>query len=156
MAHSRSRSSRVVAAAFSALLAASLLLAACGDGTADSTTTTGPAVTIPPGSVIAEFQTADGERYRVLLEGEAADNARLLFAGEEAPRIPNGIIRPGDGGVNPGHEWHVTEVEFADLTMEVCDGTVSYVDDLGYQGFVDAHGDRFCPWMAVLVDVIEP
>lgn len=53
--------------------------------------------------------------------------------------------------MNPGHEWHVIEVEFADMTMEVCDGTVSYVDDLGYEGFVAQHGDRFCPWGAVLV-----
>lgn len=154
MADSSPRSSRIAAAAFSAFLAASLSLTACGGGTAESTTT-GPAVTIPPGSVIAEFQTADGERYRVLLEGEAADNARLLSAGEEAPRIPNGVIRPGDGGINLGHEWHVTEVEFADMAMEVCDGTVSYVDGLGYDAFVAQHGERFCPWGAQLVGLVE-
>ena len=41
------------------------------------------------------------------------------------------------------------------MTMEVCDGTVSYVDDLGYEGFVPRHGDRFCPWGAEIVDLIE-
>jgi hypothetical protein len=49
----------------------------------------------------------------------------------------------------------VTDVEFADMAIEVCDGTVSYVDDLGYEGFVAQHGDRFCPWAAELVDLIE-
>ena len=143
-------------AAFAALLiTAAVLLAACGGRTGEGTTTTGPAVTIPEGAVIAEFETPDGERYRALLDGDAADNARLLFAGGEAPRIPNGLIHPGDGGVNLGHEWHVTDVEFADMAIEVCDGTVSYVDDLGYEGFVAQHGDRFCPWAAELVGLIE-
>jgi hypothetical protein len=77
-----------------------------------------------------------------LLTGEAADVARRLFTGEEGPRIPNGLIQPGDGGVNLGHDWHVTEVEFADMATEVCDGTVSYIDGLGYEGYVEQHGDR--------------
>ncbi len=131
MAANSFRPSWAAGPAVSVLPAALLFLAACGGGAGESTTTSGPALTIPPGSVIADSQTDDGERYRVLLEGEAADNPRRLFAGEDAPRIPNGAIRPGDGGVNLGHEWHVTDVEFADMTMEVCDSTVSYVDDLG-------------------------
>jgi len=49
----------------------------------------------------------------------------------------------------------VTEVEFADMAIEVGDGTVSYIDDLGYEGFVAQHGDRCCPWSAELVDLIE-
>ena len=54
------------AAPVSVLLAASLFLAACGGSPAQSTTTT-PSATVPTGFVIAEFQTDDGERYRVLL-----------------------------------------------------------------------------------------
>jgi len=137
------------------VLLVAFAFASCGDDGAGETTTV-PDTLLPPGAVIAEFETPDGERYRALLEGGAAETARLAFAEGEHPGIPNGLIRPGDGGVNLGHDWHVTEVEFADFTMEVCDGTVSYIDDLGYLGFVDAHGDRFCPWMAVLVDLIEP
>ena len=49
----------------------------------------------------------------------------------------------------------MTEVEFADMAIEVGDGTVSYIDDLGYEGFVAQHGDRFCPWSAELVDLTE-
>lgn len=133
-----------------ALVGALLLtvsVAACGDD--DSTTT------LPNGSVIAEFRTSDGETYRVLLTGDAAAQARAAFSTGDHPGIPNGLIRPGDGGVNLGHEWHVVDVEFADMTIEVCDGTVSYVDDLGYDEFVSQHGNQFCPWSADLVDLIE-
>ncbi|WKZ82133.1 MAG: hypothetical protein QY307_08575 [Acidimicrobiia bacterium] len=143
----------------------SLSIAACGGDAADTTTTAPPATTLPPvstvptttlpdGSVIAVFETPDGETYRVLLTGTAAEQARQAFAAGERPGIPNGVIQPGDGGVNTGHDWHVIEVEFADFTIEVCDGTVSYVDDLGYEEFVSQHGDRFCPWAAELVDLI--
>jgi len=72
-----------------------------------------------------------------------------------SPGIPDGFMLPGDGGVNAGHKRHVTEVEFADMAIEVCDGAVSYVDDLGYEGFIAQHGDRFCPWSAELVDLTE-
>jgi hypothetical protein len=136
-----------------------LAVVACGDTAGDTTTTTpttGPTTTVPSdGSVIAEFRTSDGQTYRILLTGEAAAQARAAFAAGEYAGIPNGLIHPGDGGVNIGHDWHVTDVEFADMTIEVCDGTVSYIDDLGYDEFVSQHGDRFCPWSAELVDLIE-
>lgn len=124
---------------------------ACGES-ANTPTTTVPA----EGSVIAEFRTPDGETYRTLLTGETAAQARSGFAADEYVGIPNGYIRPGDGGVNTGHGWHVVDVAFADMTIEVCDGTVSYIDDLGYDEFVAQHGDQFCPWGAELVDLIEP
>ena len=139
---------------------------ACGSDDAGSTTTTSTTVpstttvpttttTMPDGSVIAEFETDDGETYHVRLDGTAAEQARSAWEAGERPGIPNGLIQPGDGGVNTRHDWHVVEVEFADMAMEVCDGTVSYVDDLGYEEFVQQHGDRFCPWGAELVDLIE-
>jgi hypothetical protein len=134
------------------LLVLATTLVACGDDDTAGTTTT----TLPDGSVIAEFRTPDGETYRTLLSGDAAERARQAFESGEAVGIPNGRIQPGDGGVNIGHDWHVTDVEFADITIEVCDGTVSYVDELGHDEFVSQHGDRFCPWGATLVDLVEP
>jgi hypothetical protein len=104
--------------------------------------------------VIAEFETDDGATYRILLTGSSAEQARAAWDAGTRPGIPNGLIQPGDGGVNTDHEWHITEVEFADMTMELCDGTVSYVDGLGYDAFTQQHGDRFCPWGAELVDLI--
>lgn len=138
-------------------LTLTVAVAACGDSAGDTTTTTAPDTTVPAdGSVIGEFRTPDGETYRTLLTGEAAAQARAAFAAGEYVGIPNGYIRPGDGGVNVGHEWHIVDVEFADMTIEICDGTVSYIDDIGYDEFVEQHGDQFCPWGAELVDLIEP
>lgn len=137
-----------------ALLGALLVvIAACGDASGGTTTTSTPTTT-PDGALIAEFRTPDGETYRVRLEGEAAEHARDATAGTNIG-IPNGLIQPGDGGVNIGHDWHVVEVEFADMAIEVCDGTVSYIDDLGYDEFVSQHGDRFCPWDATFVGIVE-
>lgn len=141
-----------------AVAVCSVLIAACGGDGEASTTTTGPGTTTTTaaaGSVIAEFETPDGGRYRARLEGAAAEAAREALATGTSPGIPNGVIQPGDGGVNLGHDWHVVDVEFADMAIEVCDGTVSYVDGLGYQAFVAQHGDRFCPWSAVLVGLTE-
>jgi len=127
-----------------------LLVTGCGHGDAGTTTSTRDG-----GSVIAEFETPDGETYRVLLTGDAAETARRAFAAGENPGIPNGRIRPGDGGINAGHDWHIEDVEFADMAIEVCDGTVSYIDDLGFEEYTAQHGDRYCPWDADLVDLAD-
>ena len=128
-------------------LASLLLLAACGDDDAGTTT-------LPEGAVIAEFRTADGN-FRVLLTGTAAEQARAAFADGTQPGIPNGKILRGDGGINIGHDWHLVEVEFADFTVEVCDGTASYIDEIGYDAWVAGAGDRYCPWSAELIGITE-
>jgi hypothetical protein len=108
----------------------------------------------PEGSAIATFRTPDGATYRVLFQ-DPADVARLeeALAGDGNAGIPTGRLQPGDGGVNEGHDWHVVEAELVDMAMEICDGSVSYLDDLGYERFVAEHSDRFCPWLAEVVEV---
>ncbi len=125
------------------------LVAACGDDDAGTTTTT-----LPEGAVIAEFSTPDGN-FKVLLTGTAAEQARTAFANGTQPGIPNGRILRGDGGVNTGHDWHLVEVEFADLAIEVCDGTANYIDTIGYDEWIANAGDRYCPWGAQLIAVTE-
>lgn len=103
--------------------------------------------------VVVTFRVADSEEYRILLTDPAdIAIAEQLLAGEEAPRIPSGVIvRGGDGGVNTGYSWHIDPdtVEFAEITIELCDGLPSYVEDGSLSG------DRFCPWSAE-VTAIEP
>lgn len=106
-------------------------------------------------SVVAEFRTPDGVSYRILLDGDAAERVRDAHRTGERPGIPVGRINRGDGGINTGHDWHITEVEFADMAIEVCDGNAGYIDELGYDAFVDQHGDYFCPWSAELVGVAD-
>lgn len=93
-----------------------------------------------------------GERYRVLVtDPDQIAIANALLAGEQAPSIPNGRIVRGDPDVNTGWSWHIDpdDFAFADMTIELCDGLPSYVED----GTLS--GDRFCPWSAEVVDV-EP
>ena len=138
-----------------ALLAATALFAACGTAPAAPTAapaspTAPPAVSpSPSGAVVVTFQVGD-EQYRILLtDADDIAVAQRLLAGEEAPSIPNGLIVRGDPGVNTGYSWHIdpASVEFADMTIELCDGLPSFVED----GTLE--GDRFCPWGAGVVDI---
>ena len=144
-----------------------LLVAACSAGAPSATPTptaessraapSTPAPSTVPSAdpadegVVVTFRVADAEEYRVLLTDPAdIAIAEQLLAGEEAPRIPNGmIVRGGDGGVNIGYSWHIDpdSVEFAELTIELCDGLPSYVENGSLSG------DRFCPWSAEVIDI---
>jgi hypothetical protein len=93
-----------------------------------------------------------GEEYRILLtDADDIAIAQRLLAGDEAASIPSGLIVRGQTGVNTGYSWSIDpgSVEFADMTIEVCDGLPSHVED----GTLE--GDRYCPWSAEVVS-IEP
>lgn len=128
-------------------LVALAAVAACDGAAAPSV---GPSVA-PEGPVVVTFEVAGDERYRVLLtEPDDIAVARRLLAGEDAPGIPNGrVIR--ETGVNTGWSWSIdpADIEFADMTIEVCDGIPSDVE----AGNVTS--DRYCPWSAQVV-AIEP
>ena len=120
--------------------------------TADVTASPTPAAT-PSGStgssVVVTLQVRE-EEYRIELTDPAdIDIALAHLAGEEAPGIPNGRIVYGDPGVNEGYSWHIdpNDIEWADLTTEVCDGLPSDVEDHHISG------DRYCPWSAQVIAV---
>ena len=124
-----------------AIAALTLDLLACGPSTGSPTPSLGP--------VIATFEVAGDERFRVLLTEPAdIDVARRLLAGEDVPGIPNGrIVR--DRGVNTGYAWSLdpNDIAFTDETDEDCDGSPSDVES----GQIS--GDRYCPSAAVVVAV---
>jgi hypothetical protein len=102
--------------------------------------------------VIVTFRVAGSQEYKIRLTDPAdIEIARKLLAGEEAPRIPNGVVVRGDPDVNAGYSWHIDpeSVEFADLTTEVCDGLPSDVE----QGLIAS--DRYCPWSAEVITIDE-
>ena len=102
--------------------------------------------------VVVTFRVADVEEYRIRLTDPAdIEIARKLLAGEEAPRIPNGVVVRGDPDVNVGYTWHINpeSVEFADFTMEVCDGLPSDVE----KGIITS--DRYCPWSTEVIAIDE-
>jgi hypothetical protein len=108
-----------------------------------------------PGVVTGAIVTlrVGDEEYRVLLtDDDDIATAEQLAAGDRSPLIPVGtIVRTDDGGVNAGYSWHIdpASFEWAELTMEVCDGRPSFVED----GTLS--GEIFCPWSAEVVSV-EP
>lgn len=58
--------------------------------------------------------------------------------------FPAGTIVAGDGGYNMGWGWHFSQVQMAEVAIELCDGRPSMVQaDLPYWlGTVK----QFCPW----------
>lgn len=134
-----------------AVLVASL--SACSPGSTPSPSPAPSASPSPTSSAVIVTIRVVGETYRVLLTDPAdIAVARDLLAGKEAPRIPNGkVVRGDDGGVNAGYSWHIdpSDFEWADVTIEVCDGKPSDVA----AGTITS--DRFCPWSAEVV-AIDP
>ncbi len=118
-----------------------LAVAGCGGGGGEGSSQ-------PDGPVVVTFEVVD-QRFKVLLTEPAdIDTARRLLAIEDVPSIPNGrVLR--ETGVNEGYSWSLdpNDIEFADVTIEVCDGLPSDVEE----GVIS--GDRYCPWSAVVVAV---
>lgn len=114
---------------------AAALLAIVGSACGDSPTS-------PSGTAVVTFGVGS-ETFRVQLVGDRQiEAARAAQAGGTA-RIPNGRIVAGQG-VNTGWSWHLEDVEFAEVAIELCDGRPSDVERQGSQ----FGGGRFCPWNA--------
>jgi hypothetical protein len=101
----------------------------------------------PSSARTATFRVAN-ETFRVALT--TADQIAAAEAARDGrgPRIPNGRIVAGTG-VNTGWNWHLVDVEFADATIELCDGRPSDVEREG----VAYGGGRYCPWGATVTAI---
>ena len=107
----------------------------------------GDSPTSPSDVAVVTFNVA-GETFRVqLVDGRQIEAARAAQNGGAA-RIPNGRIVPG-AGVNAGWSWHLENVEFVEVAIELCDGRPSDVERQGAQ----FGGGRFCPWSARVVAI---
>lgn len=115
------------------LLLVTAVLASCSDAATGIST---------GGTFIVAVGT---EQFRVRIDNALlASQARRMMNRQEQQKIINGELDRGDGGFNTGYSWHMKPgtIEFADVTMELCDGTPSYVE-----AHVDEWiGQRYCPW----------
>jgi hypothetical protein len=103
----------------------------------------------PSPSAVVTFDVV-GETFRVQLnDAETIAAARAAQAGGPAT-IPNGRIVVG-AGVNVGWSWHLEDVEFAEVTIELCDGRPSDVERAG----PSYGGGRYCPWGARITSIAE-
>lgn len=119
-----------------AFILAAALTAACGGG-----------ATTPSPARIATFRVVD-ETFRVALTTAEQVAAAEAARDGRGPKIPNGRIVAGTG-VNTGWSWHLVDVEFADATIELCDGRPSDVERAG----PSYGGGRYCPWGATLTAI---
>jgi hypothetical protein len=104
-------------------------------------------LTAPSTGAVATFAVAS-ETFRVALStAEQLAAARAAQSGGRE-KIPIGRIVPGTQ-VNAGWSWHLEDVTFADVTIELCDGRPSDVERAGVQ----FGGGRFCPWSATVVRI---
>jgi hypothetical protein len=103
--------------------------------------------TAPSTGAVATFAVA-GETFRVALS--TADQVAAAHAAQSGGRekIPIGRIAPGTQ-VNAGWSWHLEDIRFAEVTIELCDGRPSDVERAGVQ----FGGGRFCPWSATVVRI---
>jgi len=125
-----------------AALAAALLLVAAGLAGCSSPTE-------PSERALVTFRVG-AEQFRVQLNSqEQVDAARRAQQGGRA-RIPSGRIVPGTSE-NTGWSWHLEDVNFAEVTIELCDGLPSDVE----RGSVQFGGGRFCPWSASVISIVE-
>jgi hypothetical protein len=123
-------------------LAAVAIAAACLSACDESPTT-------PSSSAIVTFQVSN-EQFKVrLTTAEQLAAAQAARSGGPA-RIPNGRIVVGRD-VNAPWNWHLVDVEFAEVTVEVCDGRPSDVE----RNAASFGGGRFCPWSATIVRIDE-
>ena len=121
--------------ALAALTAA--LAAGCGDDTPASPSM-GAVVTV----------AVSGETFRIALTTAEQIAATRAAQSGAAARIPIGRVVTGTQ-VNTGWSWHLEDVSFVEVAIELCDGRPSDVERAGIQ-FGDG---RFCPWSATVVRI---
>jgi hypothetical protein len=108
----------------------------------------------PSGPTVATFEVAGGpQTYKIeLATPELIQHAKDLMAGSEEARIPVGKIVRDDPSVNEPWSWHIdpATLEFADATIEVCDGLPEFVED----GTLTS--DTYCPWLTTVIEITGP
>lgn len=107
------------------------------------------------GGVLATFLVVD-ETFKLWVTSETTIQQILdLQAGLSLATIPNGplVLGGGPGEYNAPYSWHLDpeRTEMAELTIEVCSGKPSFVED-DLDQWVNVVG-HFCPWSAELVSV---
>ena len=103
--------------------------------------------TSPSPAAIATLSVGS-ETFRVALTSPEQVAAARAAQNGGAARIPVGRIAPG-AQVNTGWSWHLEDVTFAEVTIELCDGRPSDVERAGTQ----FGGGQFCPWTAAVVRI---
>jgi hypothetical protein len=142
-----------------AVTALVLHLASCGgvkDSPPDANTSPSPPSTpsqpgetpIPSEGLWVSFDHSSGEEFKaVITQKESVRYVLKYLEGEEQRKIPSGVVVK-NGEFNSPWSWHLVpdSVVFADFTIELCDGTPSYLESVLDVWILDVR--RYCPWGA--------
>ena len=118
-----------------------------------------PAAVPPP--LFATFTFADNKPVRTFVTDPETVLILLdIAAGRRKDGIPNGMIlddRPGKSPYDPGWSWHFRPetVKMAEVTIEVCDATPTYIEEHMEEWFRGEKEARWCGWSARLIK-LEP
>ena len=99
---------------------------------------------------VATFEVAGVETYKIELDTpELVKHAEQLLKGENVAAIPLGRVVRDSPSVNKPWSWHIDPktLQFADITIEVCDGLPSYVEDH------TVTSPDYCPWSAKVIKI---
>ena len=99
---------------------------------------------------VATFEVAGVETYKIeLITPELVKHAEQLLKGDDVAAIPLGRVVRDSPGVNKPWSWHIDPktLEFAQITIEVCDGLPSYVEDR------TVTSKDYCPWSAKVIKI---
>jgi hypothetical protein len=121
-----------------------------GAGTGGGTGGSAPCGALPTEGVYAKFDVV-GETYHASITNPMGiDQAIALWKGTSTAAIPNGkaICAPVPWNCPWTFHQDPASITFAELTIEVCDGTPSYVQD-----HCADFANGYCPWSAKLVEL---
>jgi hypothetical protein len=124
---------------------------AAGMGGAPSQGGGAPCDALPSEGVYATFRVAGNETYYASITSAGAiDQAIALWRGQSMANIPNGtlVCEPVLWSCPWSFHQDPASIQFAEVTIEVCDGTPSYVDQN-----CATFGGQYCPWSVELVDL---
>ena len=104
---------------------------------------------LPSAGVYATFRVVNDVFYASITNPAGIDQALALWRGQSQAKIPVGQLECGNGTYNCGWTWRMNpaSITFAEVTIEVCDATPSYVQN-NCPSFPNG---QYCPWSAELI-----
>jgi hypothetical protein len=106
---------------------------------------------LPTMGVYATFRVV-GDVFRASITNPTGiDQALALWRGQSQAKIPTGQLECANGTYNCGWTWRMTpaSITFAEITIEVCDATPSYVQG----NCASFPNGQYCPWSAELIEL---
>ncbi len=105
---------------------------------------------LPGSGLYATFRAVDDIFYVWITNPMGINEAIALWRGQSMASIPVGAVDCANGMFNCGWSWRMKPdtVRFAEVTIELCDGTPSYV-----QSHCNDFATSYCPWAAQLVSL---